>query len=350
MPTTSRGPFEELLAELWCACADNQWLRASPAYERFRGWLSRLSWTCPRAEADLNRLQSVLGAVRDADDGRLDELLRDERCPPAPVRQPRPPAVTAAQAVAADNSTADCKLLAALETTDDCVGLQRFFREVAALTCDHGELLMRVTGEMLADFRAFVNEMFGNRVTQIGMVLAREQMSMRERYAQLEGRTMNRAQMALLHVQYLMPSFVWQRYVTEKGYMGTMVASMCPDQTPNDDDPDADDTRGKSLLYQLNWLRTEIERAECETHGLKEQHGSAVVELAEINRNIANAQCRAAADMAAKVAELDALRRKSVEQVCTIDMLMETIHMSIQMAKADSAAASAATDDGLHDK
>jgi len=331
--------FDELLAEAWCACADDRWLRESPSYGRLRKWLAAVSSTCPRGPAELTKLRCVVRALRACDETCLEELLRDERCPPAPprrkrVRRKQPPG-TVARTLRADDGAANCALLTALDAVDGCVGLQRFFREVAVHTCDRGELLARVTSEMLADFRTFVDNMFGNRASHIGMVLAREQMALRDRYAELEGRTVNRAQLALMHVRNVMPTFVWQRYATEDGYIKTVVASRCPDAALPDE-PDADTDRCQSLLYQLNWLRSEIDRTECETRGLKRQHSAFVVQLAAINGDIASVQCRAANDMAAKVIELDALRAKSVEQVCTIDQLMEAINTSLRNAKSDS--------------
>lgn len=336
--------FEELLAEAWCMCVDDQWLRASPSYDRFRGWLDKLSSTCPRDEADATKLRCALRAAKECDEKCFAELLRDDYCPPAANKRKRPKDAPIQRVAAVDN-TADCVLLTALDTVDGCVGLQRFFREVAVHTCDRGALLVRVTGELLCDFRSFVDDMFSNRVTQIGMVLAREQMSVRDRYADLEGRTLNRAQLALMHVKNLMPTFVWQRYATEKGYLKTLVTSLCPEDA-HADDTDADDIRGQSLLYQLNWLRSEIDRTECENHGLKEQHSKFIVELAEINKKIADVQCQAANDMAAKVAELEALKAKSSEQECTIDRLMETIHISLHNSKSDSSAAANAASAG----
>lgn len=329
--------FEELLSEAWTRCAEDEGLRASPVYGRLGKWLAETSSSCcPRGLAELTLLESVLCAIKSCDYACLDRLLPG--CDPneslrlmARVRKPG----TLDPRRAAEAADDDGRLRAALAACDErCVGLQRFFREVAAHTCDRGALLMRVTGDVLSDFRLFVDSVFSNRVTQIGLVLAREQMAFRDRYAELECRTMNRAQLALTYVRELMPTFDWRRYSEEPGYIKTVVVSQCT-QDSQTDDGDADDVRGKSLLYQLNWLRSEIDRAECENHALHEQHGALTAELAAINLRIAEVQCKAANDEAALSAELDELRARSAEQVCTVDKLMETIHISMQNAKSN---------------
>lgn len=328
--------FEELLSEAWAHCADNEGLRASQVYGRLGKWLAEISSTCcPRGLAELTLLESVVCAMKSCDYACLDRLLPG--CDPNEslrlMARVRGPVASETRPLATDDSDDRC-LRAALAATDEqCVGLQQFFREVAAHTCDRGALLMRVTGDVLSDFRSFVDNVFSNRVMQIGMVLAREQMAIRDRYAELECRTMNRAQLALMYVRDIMPSFDWRRYSMEPGYIKTVVVSRCV-QDSQADDGDADDVRGKSLLYQLNWLRSEIDRAECENHRLHEQHSALTAELAAINLRIAEAQCQAANEEAALSAELDELRARSAEQVCAVDKLMETIHISMQNAKS----------------
>lgn len=214
---------------------------------------------------------------------------------------------------------------------DDGSGMQQFFDRVAARTHDRGALMMRVTNYVLADFRSFVEDVFSNRVTQIGVVLAREQMAIRDKYAELECRTLNRAQLVLTRVQEAMPAFDWRRYAAEPDYVKAMVVSNCVARRDADDgSADGVGARGKSLLYQLNWLRSEIDRADCENHGLYEQHNTLTGELAAINAKISDVQCRASGEMAALSAQLDELRARSAEQVSVIDKLMETIQISMQ--------------------
>lgn len=331
------GYYEKLLAEAWDRCAKDEGLRASPVYPRLAKWLTEVSSTCcPRGVAERELLEAVVCAIRASDCACLDRLLPG--CDPDESLRlmTRGPVAEAPKAERPGDCDGDDKrLLAALAAADErCIGLQRFFREVAAYTCDRGALLMRVTNDVLADFRSFVEGVFGNRVTQIGMVLAREQLAMRDRYAALECRTMNRAQLALIHVRDVMPTFDWRRYATEPGYIKTVVVSRCARDSQSDE-AEVEDARGKGLLYQLNWLRSEIDRADCENHGLHEQHAALTAELAAINSKVSDAQCRAAAEEAALSAELEALRARSAQQVCAVDKLMETIHLSMQNSKAN---------------
>lgn len=334
--------FEELLLEAWDRCADDQSLRASPAYDRLRKWLAKLSTKCRRGDADRCQLQYVLCALRANDFACLDKLLDEDIDEPVYSTA----AITECDVGAAAKDT-PCdevkegpkeRLQAALAMVDCQISMQQFFREVAAHTCDGGMLLSRITGDVLSDFQSFVDNVFSNRVTQIGMVLAREQMAIRDRFAELESRMMNRAQLALMYVKEVMPTFDWNRYMTETGYLKGLVVSQCL-QDAQADDANNEDLRGKGLLYQLNWLRSEIDRADCENHGLHEQHAQLITELATVNKNIAEVQCRAANDMAVLTEELECLRAQSTDQISTIDKLMETIQITMENNKTDSTVA-----------
>lgn len=343
MVTLTDQEFEELLTEAWSRCTDDQSLRASPMYDRLRKWLGKLSANNRRGDEDKFQLQYVLCAMRNNNYECLDKLLDVDIDEPVYSEA----AVSGCQVVVEhkaqeviDTGGIDAKLKAALAMVDDRISMQRFFREVAAHTCDGGMLLARVTEDVLSDFRSFVDNVFSNRVSQIGMVLAREQMSIRDRYADLESRTMNRAQLALLHIKEAMPLFDYYRYLSEEGYLKGLVVSRCL-QDAQADDANSDDLRGKGLLYQLNWLRSEIDRADCENHGLHEQHAALISELATVNKNIAQVQCQAANDMAVLTEELDCLRAKSADHVSTIDKLMETIQITMENSKTDSTGAKA---------
>lgn len=337
--------FQDLLVEAWDQITTDAQLKGLPKYAHLRKWLANLTYSCPRGNDELAKLKTMIGAMRTCNEKAIEECLdaRPQDCSDKlPKRCRRKERRTILEMGSADDNRADCRLLAALATADECIGLQRFFREVAVHTCDRGQLLMRITADVLADFRAFVDTVFSNRVTQIGLVLGREQMAIRDRYAELEARTMNRAQLSLLHVRLIMPIFVWQRYVSEKGYLKSVVVSKCTQDTQAEDLADAEDLRGKSLLYQLNWLRSEIDRADNENHSLHEQHTAFTADLATINRKMSEVQCRAANDMKVMANELNMLRAQSADQVCLIDKLMETIQISMQNSKADSAAATTA--------
>lgn len=338
--------YERLLAEAWALYDDDPGLRAWPGRCRLARWLRDISAECcPPGQAELRLLDAVVCAMRTCDHACVASLLPG--CDPdQSVRlmdRVRREQAAVVQAAPAEKCDADGgRLRAALAAVDErCVGLEPFFRDVAAHTCDRGALLMRVTGDLLAEFRVFVDGVFGNRVSQIGAVLAREQMTARDRYATLECRVINRAQLAYLFVRDVMPEFDWSQYLADPVcYLRAVVPSRCPrspDDAPADDgDPDAvEDVRGKALLYQLNWLRSEIDRAECESHTLQEQHSALVAEMGAIDCRMADVKCQAADREAVMSAELDALRTRSARQVCIVDKLMETIHMAIQNKKSN---------------
>lgn len=338
--------FQDLLVEAWDRITTDEQLKGLPKYVHLRKWLANVTYSCPRGNDELAKLKCMIAAMRACDEKAMEACLNagppDCSSDPPPKRCRRKEPLSVRGTEASLDNRADCRLLAALATADECIGLQRFFREVAVHTCDRGQLLVRITADVLADFRAFVDTVFSNRVTQIGLVLGREQMAIRDRYAELEARTMNRAQLSLLHVRLIMPTFVWQRYVSEKGYLKSVVVSKCMQDTQAEDLADAEDLRGKSLLYQLNWLRSEIDRADNENHSLHEQHTAFTADLANINRKMSEVQCRAANDMKFMANELNMLRAQSADQVCLIDKLMEAIQISMQNSKADSAAATTA--------
>lgn len=333
-------------------------LRGLPTYGLLGRWLANLTYACPRPNDGLEKLKALVSAMRSCDEKALEKVLMNrptsdclsapKRCrrrepkeskelPKGPKRKENKSTVKLVE-----EKATDCYLLAALSSMSNCITMQQFFREVAVHTCDKGALLMRITAEVLSDFKSFIEGVFSNRVTQIAMVLGREQMVISERYAKLEARTMSRAQLTLLHVKYIMPSFVWHRFVSEKGYINSMIVSKCIDEDiqPEIMSESVDDLRGKSLLYNLNWLRTEIERAEFENQGLYEQHTEFTSQLATIEQGIANIQCRAASEMSCMTAELENLRSQSADQVCLIDRFMDKIHMTLQNTKENVVAKS----------
>lgn len=341
-PLGSCDEFDELLSEAWERCTQDEKLPGSPLYGLLGRWLANLTYACPRPDVALDRLKALVCALRRCDDEALEEVLKncvDDDCTLTPKTCRRHELTVAGQETPQTDveKSADCALLAALSNADHCITLQQFFREVAVHTCDKGTLLMRITKDVLHDFQSFVEGVFSNRVTQIATVLGREQMTIANRYAKLEARTMSRAQLALLHVRFVMPKFVWHRYVSERGYMKSMVSCLCgiDEEALEPVTESAEDLRGKSLLYQLNWFRSEIERAEFENRGLYEHHTQLTGELAAIEHSIAEIQCGAAKEMSCMTLELENLRGRSADQVCTIDKLMDTIQMSMQKSKSN---------------
>lgn len=337
--------FDTLLLEAWDRCTKDKMLAGLPIYELLNRWLANLTYACPRPNDGLDSLKALVSALRNCDEKALEDVLKNRpttNCLSMPKKchrkEPKAPKGHESMLSVKNENVTDCYLLASLSSMDNCITMQQFFREVAVHTCDKGALLMRITKDVLSDFQSFIEGVFSNRVTQIAMVLGREQMVISERYAKLEARTMCRAQLTLLHIKYVMPSFVWQRYMLEKGYMKSIIVSKCIDEDvqPEIMSESVDDLRGKSLLYHLNWLRTEIERAEFENQGLYEQHTDFTSQLATIEQNIADIQCRMASEMTGMTVELENLRSQSADQVCLIDRLMDKIHMTLQNSKANA--------------
>jgi len=369
---TNNNQFEKLLLEAWERCTDDETLRESATYKCARQKLAKLTCSGQRRKDGLFELKSLINALRSGDDvccseekfdieeaccpeDRLEgdkinfpeerqskktclqeENLEDnENCELALSKDVEKPELVIYPQLPVPDTEADCTLKLALVTIEDNVDMQQFFRDVAVNTCDRGDLLMRITSDVLTDFRFFVESVFSNRVTQIGMVLAREHMTIRDRYAELESRTLNRAQLSVFHVKEVMPTFDWQRYSSEPGYIKSVVVSGCL-QNARAEDTDSEDARGKELLYQLNWLRSENDRADGENHCLHERHAKLTAELSTINGNISTVQCQAANDIACLSEQLEKLRTKSCEQMAIIDKLMEDIQISIQNTKKGS--------------
>jgi len=368
----NNNQFEKLLLEAWERCTDDKTLRESPTYKCVRHTLAKLTRSGQRNNEKLCKLKSLINALRAGNEvhcpkekvdieetfytKELSEIF-ELSCP-----EERPPNKARLQYEHSNNdkicelalskdtdkskqiiyhqlpvqdTDADCILKSALMIAEDDVSMQQFFRDVAVNTCDRGDLLMRVSSDVLTDFRFFVDSVFSNRVTQISMVLAREHLSIRDRYAELESRTLNRAQLSVFHVKEVMPTFDWQRYSSEPSYIKSVVVSGCLNNARMED-VDGEDARGKGLLYQLNWLRSENDRADGENHCLHDRHAKLTAELSIINGNISSVQCRAANDIACLTDQLEKLRSRSCEQLEIIDQLMEDIQISIQNTKKEA--------------
>lgn len=332
-PFSSCSEFDKLLSEAWDLSTNYQNVLLSR-------WLANLTYACPRPDCSLEKLKALVCTMRNCDQTVIAEVMKgcSVECAPTTKRCRRKELPKSQEKAARSKieTLADCSLLAALAKMKDCITMHQFIREVAVHTCDRGALLMRITKDVLFDFQSFIEGVFSNRVTQIAMVLGREQITIGNRYALLEARTMSRAQLALLHVRFIMPTFIWQRYVSESEYMKSIVACPCgtdEEMIIDEVTESKEDLRGKSLLYQLNWFRSEIERAESENRSLYDQHAQFTSELAIIEQNIAEIQCRAAKEIVCMTDELENLRARSADQVCTIDKLMDKVQMNMHKTK-----------------
>lgn len=225
---------------------------------------------------------------------------------------------------------------------------------------------MKLSDSMVDDFRVFVSDVFESRTEHIGDGLAKEQMALSEKYAYLYDRTLNRATVALDYLREAMPVFSWHKYQSEPDeYLRRMImrraavvaassgdaaavaadgdgrpAARGPVPVAEDDiagtagDEEDDDVAQQSvikrLLYRINWLRTEVSRVDCEGQRLYEQRGELTASLADFNRRLSEARCRAANDIDRQKNELSVLRQRSADQTAVIDRLMETIQLTMQ--------------------
>lgn len=325
--------FDELLREAWERCSDDADLRASVAYQCARQLLCEVMRSGTRGPAELERLKCTVDSLRARDYG---QLCRAQPCPgsaaaavvPRPARRPLSP-----------RAAAECAIRAALSAYDARAGLPVFYGRVAALTCDRGARLRAVTDAALAEFRTMAHAMVADRVTRTGAALGRERTAAGARFHALARRAINRAQLAVAHVRDAMPAFDWRRYAAEPGYMRLVAVRPSPGcVTRADGTDDADGARSKRLLYQLDWLRSEVDRAEAESRCLYEQHTGLAAELAAVNERTGREQAEAADRTRRLSRELDDLRARSAAQVCAVDRLMVAVQAAQSARDADAAA------------
>lgn len=322
--------YDELLREAWERCSDDADLRASTAYHCARRTLCEVMRSGARGPAELGRLRRVVCALRSRDYGQLCRpacRARGAAGPPSAAPRPRSP-----------RAAAELALRDALAAYDARVGLPAFYGRVAALTCDRGARLRAVTDAVLSDFRAMAHAMVADRVMRTGAALGHEQTAGGARFHALARRTVNRAQLAVNHVQDVMPAFDWRRYAAEPGYLRLVAVRASPGcvTRPDDGTDDAEGARSKRLLYQLDWLRSEVDRAEAENRCLYEQHTGLAAELATVNEDVGREQADAADRTRRMSRELDELRARSAAQVCAIDRLMVSVQAAQSKRDADA--------------
>lgn len=203
---------------------------------------------------------------------------------------------------------------------------------------------------MMDDFKAFTSDVFESRAEHISNGLAKEQMSLNEKYTYLRDREMNRATVAMDYLRSICPRFDWHKYqVDPEAYMKRIVAAAASGDAAGDnstkigDVEDGDDEERqqsvdvKKLLFSLNWLRTEVTRADCEGQRLQEQRNFLSAELNALNDHLSADRCQASADIKRLNEELTILCRQTADQDKQIDHLMETIQLFIQNKSGPSA-------------
>ncbi|XP_050443998.1 uncharacterized protein LOC126847657 [Adelges cooleyi] len=244
-----------------------------------------------------------------------------------------------------EQRTVGPELLRVLKIIDDTTTLQDFYFQVSQYTCDKGAMLMKVADAMMAEFEAFVTDVFESRAQHISDGLAKEQLALSDKYTFLARRSLNRATMAMDYLKEQLPVFNWDKYNAEpESYMQKMIASASAVQArgggrgpAGDDemqsadggDDDPQHAANKKLLYTLNWMRTEVNRMDCECQALYDQRKCLTNSLSALNAKLSTTQCQSSADIGQLKDELTVLRSQSANQSKTIDRLMETIQLTI---------------------
>lgn len=213
--------------------------------------------------------------------------------------------------------------------------LPAFLAEVRRNACDGGQLMDQAVDEMLTEFRRTVEAAFDDRARELGDALAKEQVALLLRHRTGEQRMISRAQILLDHLRELMPSFQYDQYAIDPdGYVRkALAAGTCgPEANDNagpppedDDDQEGSGARRQKMTSALNWLRSEVTRADCENAALGKRYDAAVASVAAAGSRLLAEQCRAKELKAAARAELDGLRQKSAKQVALIDGYVEKI-------------------------
>lgn len=210
---------------------------------------------------------------------------------------------------------------------------------------------------MTDEFKEFAADVFESRAEHISDGLAHEQIALRDRYAFIRDRELNRATVALAYLRAACPLFNWHKYRADpEPYMRRMVANTMSASASGDgagvastavsggdsvepgageDDDDGGGSRLQSvavkrLLYTLNGLRTELTRADCEGQRLYDDRTAQAGRLAELNDELSEVRCRAAEDMSRLKDELTLLRQRTAEQTAHVDRLLETAQVHMQ--------------------
>lgn len=249
----------------------------------------------------------------------------------------------AAAAAAADA----CPELVGLigRTNGDTASLQKFMADAQRYTCDGGRLMGQVCGQLMDDYLQSSAAVFDDRAQKLGDALAKEQVALLLRYRAAGMRMVSRAQILLDHVSELMPTFMYASYASEPdAYMRRIIAEKknavsgsagpagpadknndCGGSPPSGRDGDENDAEHTKLLSALVWLRSEVDRADCENANLVDRYEFIVAAISAANRKKTDNECLAKTQRNELRCQLDALRKTSAEQVALIDGYVEKI-------------------------
>lgn len=230
---------------------------------------------------------------------------------------------------------APCELVNLIDQMDcETASLQRFVIDARRYTCDDGRLMAHVVDNLLDGYRQIAETVFQDRTCKLGDALAKEQVALLLRYRTNGQRMLSRAQIMLNHLRELMPTFRYDHYIAESDdqirlqieAMRTARSASGEGQEPPPDSEEHDDAaQQKKLLCALNWLRSELERADCENATLIDRYDTVVAAIGVASKKKIASECRSKAEKREVKAKLDELRAQSSKQMALIDSLMEKI-------------------------
>lgn len=211
--------------------------------------------------------------------------------------------------------------------------VQQLLADARAYTCDDGRLMAAAVDEELADFGTAAAAVFEERTQRLSDALAKEQAALLLRYRGNRQRVLCRAQILQDHVRELMPAFQYDDYVAEPdAYLRREVINRLnrnkePGGAGPERDENEDAVRQKKSLCALNWLRSEVDRADCEYEVLSKRHDAIAAAIgAADEKRIAN-ECHAADRKREMKCQLVELRKQSAKQIALIDSYVEKMSL-----------------------
>ncbi|CAH1732286.1 unnamed protein product [Aphis gossypii] len=214
-------------------------------------------------------------------------------------------------------------------TDSGATPVEKFVADAGPLTCDRGALMSTAAAECLGKFGRTAGAVFDERTEKLCDALAKEQVALMLRYRTNAQRMLTRAQILQDHVRELMPTFQYDEYLKhgDEHVIKVLRAKAgaagpdAEDAAPASDDDDLDDAamQQKKMMCALQWLRSEVERADCENVRLVERYDAVVAAIVVAsNKKIAN-DCRAKARKLEVQTELTEVRKEAVKQEALID-------------------------------
>lgn len=242
----------------------------------------------------------------------------------------------------------------------ESVSLQQFMGDVKRYTCDSGQLMFSVADELLGDFQKTAEVAYDDRTQKLGDALAKEQVTLLIRYRKNGNRMLSRAQILQDHLRELMPSFQYEKYLVDpeqhirtnilkKNAVVKKTVSDLLDVMKNNDDGDVgndpssgEDRMDATMMHQkkmtcaLNWLRSEVVRADCENTMLRKRYDIVVAAIAKASKRKVSNECQAKTEQREARNQLNELRNESAKQIELIDLYVERISMERASHKDNS--------------